>query len=93
MSRNTDIKYRELVRLCEKYNAKIIQYEYHKKTFGNFVIKIEYNNKIYTLVTDRGEIFLDTYFLSNNDYHVAGHDDTFSKILELLRRELFEKIE
>lgn len=84
-------KYNKFLLLCEKYNAKIITFEYYKKLFGNFLIEIEYKDKLHTIIADRGEICIDGYMVCNSSYHIAGQDDTFTKLVEMLEKELLNK--
>ena len=83
----SDKKYNRFLLFCEKCNAKIIRFDYYKKVFGNFVIEIEYNGKFHTIITDRRDIFINDSFVSNNSYHI----DTFTKLLEMVEKELFFK--
>ncbi|MCM1557163.1 MAG: hypothetical protein NC087_06475 [Anaeroplasma bactoclasticum] len=80
-------KYNRFLLLCEKYKAKIIKFDYYKKVFGNFVIEIEYNMKLHTIITDRGDIFINDSFVSHNSYQI----DTFSKLLEMVEKGLFSE--
>ena len=73
--------------MCEKHNARIIKFDYYKKVFGNFVIEIEYNGKLQTIITDRGDIFINDSFVSHNSYHI----DTFTKLLEMVEKELLSE--
>lgn len=84
-------KYNRFLLLCEKYNAKIIKFEYYKKAFGDFVIEVEYNGKTHSIITDRGDIYLDAYGVCNNSYHIAKQDDIFTKLLELAEKKLFSE--
>ncbi len=77
-------KYNRFLLLCEKHNERIIKFDYYKKVFGNFVIEIEYNGKLQTIITDRGDIFINDSFVSHNSYHI----DTFTKLLEMVEKEL-----
>lgn len=86
-----DNKYNILVSFCAKYNAKLIKYEYYKKIFGNFLIEIKYKDKVYKLVTDKSEIYLDSNLLSDSSYHIAGQDDTFTRLLEVIEKEVFKE--
>lgn len=88
--KNYKEKYNRFLLLCEKYNAKIIKFDYYKKVFGNFVIEIEYNDTLQTIITDRGEIVFNGKSISNNSYLDTGQD-TFSKLFELVEKEIFSK--
>lgn len=91
MKGKEDKKYNTLVSFCENYDAKIIRYEYYKSIFGNFVIQVEYKGELHKFVTDKGEIYLDSTLLCDGSYHIAGQDDTFTQLLEMMKKELFEK--
>lgn len=83
-------KYNRFLLLCEKYNAKIIKFDYYKKAFGNFVIEVEYDGKLHTIITDRGEIIINDNFICGISYLTEGQD-TFTKLLEMVEKELFIK--
>ena len=54
------------------------------------MIEIEYNDTLQTIITDRGEIVFNGKSISNNSYLDTGQD-TFSKLLELVEKEIFSK--
>ena len=83
-------KYNKFLLLCEKYDAKIIKFDYYKKVFGNFVIEIEYNEKHYVIITDRGKIIFNGKSICDNQYLMTGQD-TFTKLLEMVEQDLFRK--
>ena len=83
-------KYNRFLLLCEKYYAKIIKFDYYKKAFGNFVIEIEYNEKLHTIITDRGEIVFNGNYICDNSYLITGQD-TFTKLLEMVEKKLFSE--
>lgn len=86
--KNYKEKYNRFLLLCERYNAKIIKFDYYKKVFGNFVIEIEYNDTLQTIITDRGEIVFNGNHICDNSYLIAGQD-TFTKLLELVEKKMF----
>ncbi len=88
--KNYKEKYNRFLLLCEKYNAKIIKFDYYKKVFGNFVIEIAYNDTLQTIITDRGEIVFNGNHICDNSYLITGQD-TFTKLLELVEKEMFSK--
>ena len=47
----------DLELLVQKYNCKLLCFDYYKKVFGNIVVKIEKNMDIFTFVLDRDEIY------------------------------------
>lgn len=84
-------KYNKFLLLCERYNAKVIKFEYYQKAFGDFVVEVEYNGKTHSIITDRGDIYLNAYGVCDNSYHKARQDDTFTKVLEIVEKELFSQ--
>lgn len=42
--------------LVESYDAKLLYFQYYKKTFGNIVIEIEKEKDIFTFILDRSDI-------------------------------------
>ena len=83
-------KYNKFLLLCNKYNEKIIKFDYYKKVFGNFVIEIEYNEKHHIIITDRGDIIFNGKYICDNSYLSTGQD-TFNKLLEMIEKNLFNK--
>ena len=47
----------DLELLVQKYNCKLLCFDYYKKVFGNIVVKIEKNMDIFTFALDRDEIY------------------------------------
>jgi len=43
--------------ISQKYNVKILSFQYFKKAFGNIIIEIEKDGDIFTFMSDRGDIF------------------------------------
>lgn len=43
--------------ISQKYNVKILSFQYFKKAFGNIIIEIEKNGDVFTFMSDRGDIF------------------------------------
>lgn len=71
------------------YGAELITFDYYSKIFGNFNVVIKVEDKLHTFITDRGEIIHNSKMVCDNSYHVAGCDDTFSKLIEVIKKELF----
>lgn len=69
-------------------DAKLIEFSYDDKCFGNMVVKIKQNGKLYAFTTDRGEIYHNNKMLFGNSYHNTGEADTFTKLIEGIRVEL-----
>lgn len=91
MQRKSDNKYNILVAFCEKNGAQVLNYIHYKKFFGDFVVDIKYKDQKHTIITDRGDVYLDSRLICNSSYHVAGHDDTFSTMLNVMQENLFQK--
>ena len=83
-------KYKKLVLFCEKYNAKIIKFDYYKKMFGNFVIVIEYKEKHHEIITDKGDIIFNGKYVCDSSYLNTGQN-IFNKLLEIIEENLFNK--
>ena len=82
--------YKELLlSLCFQYGAKIQEYQYFEKLFGDFRVVIEYKGMIYTITTDKGDIYLGTRLICNSSYHKAGNDDTFDMLICVIKRSIF----
>lgn len=79
----------ELELFLKSYGAELITYEYYSKIFGNYIVVIKVEGQLHTFITDRGEINHNSKMVCDNSYHVAGCDDTFSKLLEVIQNELF----
>ena len=55
----------EVILLAEKYDAKILCFNYYKKIFGNITIQIEKGNSIFTFILDRGDIICNCMSLND----------------------------
>jgi hypothetical protein len=66
-------------------NAKIIKFEYYEKLFGNIILVIEYKQKKYEFITDRGEIYLNDKLVCYNSYHIK----TIEKLIEIISEQIF----
>ena len=69
-------------------NATLLSFEYNKNIFGNIVVVIKVANVKHTFITDRGEIYHNGKLLCDSSYHYLEKEDTFSKLLQMMRREL-----
>ena len=74
--------------ILDTYQAELVSYEYYQKIFGNYVILINFGEQTHTFVTDRGEIYHNDKMMCDSSYHVDGSDDTFTKLLEIIKQEL-----
>ena len=68
--------------------AILISFEYNEMIFGNIVVKIEFKKTLHTFVTDRGEIYHNGKMLCDSSYHYTEKEDTFPKLLQLIKTEL-----
>ena len=69
-------------------NAAVISFGYNEKVFGNIFLKLEFEKDIHTFITDRGEIYHNGKMLCNSSYHYTEKEDTFPKLLQLIKQEL-----
>ncbi len=79
---------RERINALLPTDATVISFDYNEKAFGNIVLKLEFENVIHTFITDRGEIYHNGKMLCDSSYHDIEKEDTFSKLLQLVKREL-----
>lgn len=49
-------------------SIEIINCSYDSKNFGNFIIEIRFNEKIYRLINDRGELYIDKYSIDKKEW-------------------------
>jgi len=66
----------------------LISFEYDQKHFGNMIAKIQSASGIYTFVTDRGEIYCNDKMICDSSYHYFEKEDTFPKLLSIIKNEL-----
>ena len=74
-----------------KHGAKMINFKYYYKIFGNIVLDVEFRNIMHRFVTDRGEIYHNEKFVCDNSYHVAGKNDTFEMLIKVIDKNLFSE--
>ena len=78
----------EAVKALLPANATIVSFDYYEKAFGNIVLKLETEKDIHTFITDRGEIYHNGKMLCDHSYLYIEKEDTFSKLLQLIKQEL-----
>lgn len=79
---------KEISNLVLKYNGELVNFEYHKKVFGNIVLEIKCNEKSLCFVTDRGEIYCNGQLLCTYDYLRNENKTTPQKLLEIIEIQL-----
>lgn len=78
----------ERIRSILPSGATLVSFDRNEQFFGNLALKITLDRVTHTFVTDRGEIYHNGKLLCDSSYHKAGNDDTFLKLLQLIKREL-----
>lgn len=78
----------EIIDLISRYNGELIDFEYHKKVFGNIVLNLKCNEKILSFVTDRGEIYCNGQLLCGYEYIKTENKTTPKKLLEIIEMQL-----
>ena len=66
----------------------LLLFEYDKKHFGNMIAEIQSPSKVYTFVTDRGEVYCNKKMICDSSYRYLEKEDTFSKLLSIIKNEL-----
>lgn len=79
----------ELKQILIEHNADLINFRIFYKSFGDIIAEIKFKNEVHTFTTDRGDIYYNGRPIRNNSYHVAGENDTFSTLLEVITKVLF----
>lgn len=69
-------------------NATLISLDYNGNVFGNIVVVIKVANTKHTFITDRDEIYHNGKMLCDSSYHYFEKEDAFSKLLQMIKREL-----
>lgn len=69
-------------------NISIISFDYNAKYFGNIIIELSAPDGKHKFITDRGEIYHNGKMLCNSSYHYIEKQDTFPKLLQLIKSEL-----
>lgn len=70
--------------LLKQKNAKLIEFKYYKKVFGNMVVLIENGEQKHLFVADKGAIYHNDKLFCDNSYHIKGKDDCFNKLCEAI---------
>ena len=66
-------------------NAMLIDFLYDSKCFGNMIVKIKQNRINHTFITDRGEIYHNKKMVCDNSYQYKENEDTFSKLIQIIK--------
>lgn len=78
--------------LLVKKNAKLIEFTYYKKVFGNVVVKIEFNNNLHEFIIDRSDIYYNfnniSQLICTNVDDKMGNYDRYAKLIETIDKNL-----
>ncbi len=74
-----------------KNQAKLISFDYDNKAFGNIFLVFEYDGRLYTCVSDRGEIWINNDFVCDGIYHIPSNEDTKDQMIKMLEERVFRK--
>jgi hypothetical protein len=66
----------QLQSVLDNSKFELLSFDRNHQFFGNMIVVIGNEQKKYQFVTDRGQIFCNDSFLLDNNYHIAGQDDT-----------------
>jgi len=55
----------QINKLLVNKNAKLIEFTYYQKVFGNLVVKIEFNNSLHEFIIDRSDIYYNLIIFPN----------------------------
>lgn len=80
----------KLNELIEKNDAQLLRCDYFQKIFGNIILEINYRNKTYIILSDRGEIYLNNLLICGSNYHIKGRYDNYQKILDIINDKIFK---
>ena len=69
-------------------DATLIDVSYSSKIFKNIIVTINYNGNLHTFTTNRGDIYHNNSMLCNASYQYYEREDTFSKLIEIIKSEL-----
>ena len=68
--------------------ANLVSFDYNGKVFGNIVVEIEIAKIKHTFTTHRGDIYHNGKMLCNSSYHYIEKEDTFPKLIQIIKQEL-----
>lgn len=71
------------------HNAKLINFEISSRYFSNMIVHIESNGIVHKFTTRRGTIYHNDQELCDSSYHYTEKEDTFPKLLEIIKEVLF----
>ena len=69
-------------------NITIISFDYNAECFGNILVELSAPDGKHNFITDRGEIYHNGKMLCDSSYHYIEKEDTFPKLLQLIKSEL-----
>lgn len=82
----------QINKLLVNKNAKLIEFTYYKKVFGNVVVKIEFNNSLHEFIIDRSDIYynfnnISQLICTNVDDKIENYD-RYAKLIETIDKNL-----
>lgn len=82
----------QINKLLVSKNAKLIEFTYYKKIFGNVVVKIEFNNSLHEFIIDRSDIYynfnnISQLICTNVDDKIENYD-RYAKLIEIIDKNL-----
>ena len=78
----------EIIKTLLPTNATVVSFDYNEKVFGNIVLELEIGKDAHAFITDRGEIYHNGKMLCDSSYRYTEKEDTFPKLLHLIKQEL-----
>lgn len=66
----------------------INSFDYNAECFGNVSVILSAPDGKHKFITDRGEIYHNDKMLCDSSYHYIEKEDTFPKLLQLIKSEL-----
>jgi len=82
----------QINKLLVNKNAKLIEFTYYQKVFGNVVVKIEFNNSLHEFIIDRSDIYynfnnISQLICTNVDDKIENYD-RYAKLIETIDKNL-----
>ncbi|MBP3478882.1 MAG: hypothetical protein J6K03_05285 [Oscillospiraceae bacterium] len=69
-------------------DAKLIDFTYNSKCFGNMTAKIKQSGKVHTFITDRGEIYYNGEMVCDSSYRYKEKEDIFPRLIQMIKNTL-----
>lgn len=89
MRKNKIIKDKDIIQkvneMITPYSGNILHFERLHKEFGNLKIKFKLFNEIHEFESDKGQIYYNQTFVSDNKYHETGKDDSLLIIFDMIK--------